>query len=488
MSPRKPLDPSAPWRGWDVPSRDRLPPTMLAHEEVEYLVWLTETQFRGSGAVVDLGPWLGSSTCALAEGVRRGGRPGRIQAFDNFVWRRDYMESHHAAELPDHSDFRFLFDRFTRSHADRIEAHAVDLHHYRWTGGPIEILFVDAAKDWNLANNILASFGEALVPGKSLLVSQDYQHWSTYYLPLIFGSRPDLWEPLHMTGEGHIATLRPLKPVLGPGGIEERYSRASFGYADAARLLRRLAGERSGRNRLNLLACLLRLAALEKQEGDVADLREEILRDPANGELAPQLDAITDTLWEDLERGWELRAAGRAEEALGIARSALARHPGEPYLRTLLAWSLSSLDRLEEAEREFDDLVREAPAFTEGWLNRGKFRAERRRFAEAKTDAERARSLAGSLENIPTDYFEVLAQVLRHEGDLEGAIAAVTRIAERSPHRTPPLLWRARLLRDAGREADALADVRRARDLGAAERECEQVFRVDGGESRRRGG
>lgn len=454
-----------------------MPPPMLVPEELRFLVWLTQSVFEGWGAVVDLGPWLGSSTCALAEGLRRKGRRERIRAFDNFVWRRDYMERHYPADLPDHADFRFLFERFTRPYADLVEAHTVDLHTYRWNGGPIEILFVDAAKDWELTNNILASFGRALVPGKSLVVLQDYQHWSTYFLPLVFGSRPDLWEGVHMTEDGYTATFRTRRPLEGPGGIE-RYSRASFPYEKAAPLLRGIAEERSGRNRLTLLGCLLRLMHIEGRKEEAARLREQIERDPEASRVLPSLAGVDETLYEDLERGWGERAAGRSEKALEIARSGLARRPGEPYFRTLLAWSLGSLGRWEEAEREIDALVREAPTFLEGWLNRAKMHLERGRPKDARADAERARALAGGEANLPTDYFEVVAQGRIREGDAAGALAALERLVERRPGDARPLLWRARALRLAGRPREALADAREALRLEPSNEEVAREVRA----------
>ena len=205
----------APWSDVTPPSREELPPTMLSGEELRYLVWLGESVYQGWGAMVDLGPWLGGSACALAEGMGRQDRQEKVHAFDNFVWERHYMERVHAADLPDHSDFRPLFDRFTRAWAPWIDARAADLRHARWDGGPIEILFVDAAKDWELANNILAGFGHALVPGRSLVVLQDYQLWATYFLPLIFESRPDLWEPVHTCAQGNHGEL---PPAQGGGG------------------------------------------------------------------------------------------------------------------------------------------------------------------------------------------------------------------------------------------------------------------------------
>ena len=56
-----------PWAELSLPPEITKMRSMLSHEEKQYLVWLTAVKFEGWGAIVDLGPWLGSSA-ALAEG------------------------------------------------------------------------------------------------------------------------------------------------------------------------------------------------------------------------------------------------------------------------------------------------------------------------------------------------------------------------------------------------------------------------------------
>ena len=75
--------PSKSWSSIRLPDELRSIPAMLSDEEKQYLVWLTATAFEGWGAIVDLGCWLGSSSAALAEGLKRGSslRPHREPRF-----------------------------------------------------------------------------------------------------------------------------------------------------------------------------------------------------------------------------------------------------------------------------------------------------------------------------------------------------------------------------------------------------------------------
>jgi len=404
-----------PWIGVELPAEQAMPPHMLRPEEIQYLIWLGASASPDAGAVVDLGPWLGGSACALAEGLRRGGRPGVVQAFDNFVWRRHYMESRHPTGLAEHADFQPLFSRCIAPWADRIEAHRADLHAFRWEGGPIGVLMVDAAKSWELASAILASFGPALVPGRSLVVLQDYQHWSTPFLPLIIAGRPDLWEPVHLLTDATSASFRPRKPVVGPGGASLPYGAGSFSWPETVRIMDRLLDAHTGPVRVRLCSSYLRLAVLAGRSEEAAALRRAVLAD-APPWLASQIDAITDTLYQDLQRAASLREAGAVEAALALARGCHERAPEEPWADVELIACLGAAGRDVEAMGEADALVRLAPDFGAGWLARAKLHAAAARRASGLEDAARALALDPSHAGARA----LVARLAPTEGDQAG--------------------------------------------------------------------
>ena len=45
-------------------------PCMITKAEKRYLYWLIAETYTGSGAIVELGPWLGASTTHLAVGLK----------------------------------------------------------------------------------------------------------------------------------------------------------------------------------------------------------------------------------------------------------------------------------------------------------------------------------------------------------------------------------------------------------------------------------
>ena len=50
---------------------------------------------------------------------------------------------------------------------------------------PIEILFIDGAKSWTAMIHLLRTCADAFLPGRTLLVLQDYKYWGAYWVPAI---------------------------------------------------------------------------------------------------------------------------------------------------------------------------------------------------------------------------------------------------------------------------------------------------------------
>ena len=74
----------------------------------------------------------------------------------------------------DNADILPLARRFLAPWQGRVTLHAGEIGTMRWSGGPIEILAVDAAKGSAITDHIAAEFFPALVPGRSILIHQDY--------------------------------------------------------------------------------------------------------------------------------------------------------------------------------------------------------------------------------------------------------------------------------------------------------------------------
>jgi predicted O-methyltransferase YrrM len=179
-----------PWR-----ERDANPGSyahgLLGLEERKLLYHLAR-DCSGAGEIVDLGAFCGASALCLAAGLRDNENAGRrrVHSYDLFIaddgYMVDFIKSHFDAHIQLGQSFEHVFRRATAEMTDRIEVHAGDLFAQTWPAAtPIELLFVDAAKTIALNAHILRTFFTRLIPGKSVVVQQDFYHPGTFYLVVV---------------------------------------------------------------------------------------------------------------------------------------------------------------------------------------------------------------------------------------------------------------------------------------------------------------
>lgn len=199
--PSQPSFADAPWnrlsdamlaRAGDVP-------TMLTPRERRLYVWLAAHWSRGAGAVVDLGCFVGGSTACLAQGLTLAGRDGLVHAYDRFTANESAKEKFlYAQGVPrfEGSDTLALARQLLAPWEGRIKLHRGDILEQRWTGEPVELLVVDIAKSTTIADHVAAQFFGAMIPGRSVLVHQDYFHNVQPWLPAQMEMLKDHFTPL----------------------------------------------------------------------------------------------------------------------------------------------------------------------------------------------------------------------------------------------------------------------------------------------------
>ena len=167
-----------PWR--QVAEADLGPaadvPTMLTGEERLLYHWLGR-RVQGHGATVDLGAYAGGSAARLLSGLALSGKRFHVHSYDRFRSSRAFWAKFMPDEpLPeaDDADLLPVVRRHLAPWQGRVTLHVGDIGEKRWTGEPIEILSVDAAKGAAMADHVAAEFFPALVPGRSIVVQQDY--------------------------------------------------------------------------------------------------------------------------------------------------------------------------------------------------------------------------------------------------------------------------------------------------------------------------
>jgi hypothetical protein len=163
---------------------------MLRPREGSLLYHLARDYFRGHGEMIDLGVFLGASSYCLASGLEENvaiaKKAGRLHAYDLFeVWHEEgQTDEEMAADLqrifgvdirPNESTLP-LYMANVGALGRYIRIHAGDILPMKWSGRPVEILFVDICKTRSIWQHVLAEFFPSLIPGVSLVIHQDYHH------------------------------------------------------------------------------------------------------------------------------------------------------------------------------------------------------------------------------------------------------------------------------------------------------------------------
>lgn len=217
----------SPWfaGGPDKLGAARAVPTMLAHEEQMLLHWLTAAWAEGSGAVVDLGCFAGGATARLAEGQRSAGQTAPIHGYDRFAvdakTRRRWLDP--AGAPNGGGDLLPTAEALLAPWADRVTLHRGDLQQADWTGGPIEILVVDASKSTDTLDAIARVFYPALRPG-SVVALCGALHWREPWVVAQMRLMADCFTPL---AHAHDTTL-----VFGCTRTPDRFTLAQGRTAD----------------------------------------------------------------------------------------------------------------------------------------------------------------------------------------------------------------------------------------------------------------
>jgi len=162
---------------------------MIGPEERRCFYWLARNCLSGKGAIVDAGAFVGASTLCFAAGAAAAGHTQLnggpiLHAYDYFAAIDAYVAeaiTKNVRPIARGESYLDIFQAQTSAYAAMIQAHAGDFLEQRWSGDPIDILFIDVAKRANLNSHAIGEFFPHLVPGRSIMVHQDYYHcWHPY--------------------------------------------------------------------------------------------------------------------------------------------------------------------------------------------------------------------------------------------------------------------------------------------------------------------
>lgn len=180
---------------------------MTSAAECRYLYWLAFSQLTGKGQLVEVGSWLGRSSLHLAAGLDHAGSAARLHCFDGFTWARSDPAKSDLPLKPG-DNFQSYFEANVASFKQSVTATRTRISDISWSGGPVEVLFLDAPKKLPEITRCLEVFGPTLIPGSSVIAIQDYQYFPAYALAASLHTLRDRLELIHVVLDGSTVAFR----------------------------------------------------------------------------------------------------------------------------------------------------------------------------------------------------------------------------------------------------------------------------------------
>ncbi|MEL7116437.1 MAG: hypothetical protein AAGP08_12775, partial [Pseudomonadota bacterium] len=159
------------------------------------------------------------STARLAAGAAKSGKDIQIHAYDKFTAKPSTKETELYAKgiAPfEGDDILPLAQQLLSDWSGMLRFHKGNIEELPWTGDPIEILAIDVFKKVALTDAMVATFFPSLVPGRSLVLQQDFLHWSQPWLAAQMARFGDVFEPMAFARRDTIGYLlrKPITPDI----------------------------------------------------------------------------------------------------------------------------------------------------------------------------------------------------------------------------------------------------------------------------------
>ena len=162
--------------------------TMMSIFETTYLYYIAKNEYTGSGAIVDLGPLGGMSTYSLLRGLKANpsielNNGPYVFSFDLFLssYYPDFIDS--SMDSQTGSVFMKYLNTI-KPYIDYLHITPGNLLNMSWCKKDIEILFIDICKTWETNDFVVKTFFPHLIPGKSIIIQQDYIYFGHHWIHL----------------------------------------------------------------------------------------------------------------------------------------------------------------------------------------------------------------------------------------------------------------------------------------------------------------
>lgn len=176
---------------------------MVRAEEMRLLYCLARDAVAKGEAIVDAGAFLGGSTAALAAGLDTRKDSAAflcgIHAYDLFKNSSDFYNRFLYGTVTQGESFLPHYLHNITSYWHYVNTYPGDFLSYNWIGRPIGLIFCDISKSPALDAHMWREFIPHMLPGRSVLVQQDFVHLHAPFVQITLGTLERHFDFLSLT-------------------------------------------------------------------------------------------------------------------------------------------------------------------------------------------------------------------------------------------------------------------------------------------------
>lgn len=178
-------------------------PGMMGYDERMNLFKTCRDELSGKGVAVEFGAFLGASTSAIQQGLKKNKHERSDTEFHVVDCFRSALTSDFSQlvrllarqgkveNLLYEEDGWLCFDQAFLANIERadpnLKIHQVFLSVFAWESKPVEFLHLDLPKDWKLAHPIASIMFPDLIPGARVLFQDFGYQWSAELIAMVGG-------------------------------------------------------------------------------------------------------------------------------------------------------------------------------------------------------------------------------------------------------------------------------------------------------------
>lgn len=130
-----------------------------------------KNNFNSKGDIVELGTFLGKTTKTLLEALPKNSK-SKIYTYDNFIWNWNHKRKFPSVKLDTNQSFlEYVKKKIT---SKKVIFNKSLIEEMKWNGGCIELLVLDAPKNFDELNNIFLSLSPFFKINVTKIIFLDY--------------------------------------------------------------------------------------------------------------------------------------------------------------------------------------------------------------------------------------------------------------------------------------------------------------------------